>query len=142
MPAHRALFPGPLPGPSLSGVLRRNALTMAVANISAAAGLLIGQPGSSPSLAFLALVAPLWAWAIPFAVAALLQVANRPLAGHTLAVLPWLMLAFGAVAALINGSSPAPSASIIFSGVILYCALHHVNAAVFRRQEGLTRRRK
>lgn len=127
--------PTPSPPLSATGVLRRNGLLLAMVNTITAAGITFADPGASPSLAFLAFLAPLPVWGLGFAVAAGFQFADRPLIGHSIAGPLWMLLAFGAVLGLLAGRSTAPAASIVLTGLELYAAGHHLNAMHYRRQE-------
>ncbi len=140
--SHRRVTPDPtatIP-PGVAAALRRNSLAMAVANMVTAAGMVFADPGVSASLAFLGFLAPLPLWGCGFAAAAVFQVANRPLVGHSIAAPLWALLAVGAVYGLVAGRSTAPAASIILAGLTLYAAGHHLNAMAFRRREAQVRR--
>lgn len=124
----------------LDGVLRRNILLLAAANLSAAAGIGLFDPGVSPSLALLAFYAPLPLWAAAFAAAAACQIANHPLVGHSIAAPLWACLSFGAVWGVLSGASNAPAASVLLAGLELFTAGLHANGMVFRRREREARR--
>lgn len=129
--------PTPPAGPvvSATGVLRRNVLLLAAANLCAAAGIGLFAPGTSPSLALLAFYAPPPVWAVAFATAAAFQIAHRPLIGHSIGAPLWALLAFGAVVGLTTGASSAPAASVLLAGLELLAAGLHANGMAFRRQE-------
>lgn len=128
------------PAVPMAGVLRRNILLLAAANLSAAAGIGLFNPGTSPSLTLLAFYAPLPLWAAAFTLAAAFQVANRPLIGHSIAVPLWALLSFGAVWGVLSGASAAPAASVLLAGLELFTAGLHANGMVFRRREREARR--
>lgn len=121
--------------PHVARALRTNALCLAVANATAAAALLFGEPGTSPALLFLRVLVPLPVWAIGFAAAAVLLVARRHEAGHVVAVPLWLMLAVGAVIGLVEGTTRSPAGSTLLCGLLVAVASLHVNGMWFRRRQ-------
>lgn len=125
--------------PFVTRALRTNMLILAFANANAAAVLAFADPGASPSLLFLRLLLPLQVWAVGFATAAVLLAARRPLAGHSVAVPLWAMLAGGAVLGLATGATRSPAGSALLAGAVLTVAAVHVNGMWMRRREAMTR---
>lgn len=119
----------------VAAVLRRNVRLVGTLNAVMAVALGFFAPGTSSSLAFIAVLAPLPVWAAGFAVAAAFQLAGRALIGYSVAAPLWALLAIGAVVGLLLGRSTAPAASVALAGLEVYAAAHHVNAMSFRRQE-------
>lgn len=115
--------------------MRRNAYSLAVANISVGVAFIAADPGVSASLHFLQYIAPLPVWGAGHLGTAVLLVARRPVAGHTLAVPLWLMWAVGAVFGLVTGTSRSPAASIALAGLITAVAGLHCSGWSFRRSE-------
>ena len=138
---HRRTGPSVVMLSHVGRALRRNSWMMATANSVTAAALLFGEPGSSPTLAFIAVPAPLPLWGAAFAAAAAFQLAGKALVGHSIAAFLWAFLAIGAVVGLVAGTSTAPAASVILAGLTIYAAGHHVNAMDFRRREREAARR-
>jgi hypothetical protein len=120
-----------------SRAFRTKALCLAVANATAGGALMFGDPGTSPALLFLHLLAPLPAWGCGFAAAAVALIVRRHLAGHTIAVPLWSMTAVGAVIGLIEGTTRSPAGTVLFTGLLVAVALLHVNGMWFRRRQRL-----
>lgn len=123
----------------IARALRTNMLILAFANATAAAVLAFADPGTSPSLLFLRLLLPLQVWAVGFAAAAALLALRHPLAGHSVAVPLWAMLAGGAVIGLVNATTRSPAGSALLAGAVLTVAAVHVNGMWLRRREAMIR---
>lgn len=121
--------------------LRTNVLVLAFANAAAAVVLGFAEPGTSPSLQFLRLLLPLPIWAVGFAAAAVLLLARKHLAGHSVAVPLWAMLAGGALLGLVSGATRSPAGSALLAGLVVTVAGFHVNGMWLRRREAMARPR-
>lgn len=121
--------------PIRTRALRTNVLILTGTNIAAATVLAAAAPGTSPALLFLQLLLPLPVWAVAFVVAAALLLTRRHLAGHTVAVPLWLMLAGGAVLGLVQGTTRSPAGSLLLAVLVATVACLHVNGMWMRRRE-------
>lgn len=121
--------------------LRTNVLILAFINAAAALVLGFADPGTSPSLQFLRLLLPLQVWAVGFATAAVLLLARRHLAGHSVAVPLWAMLAGGALLGLASGTTRSPAGSALLAGLVVAVAAFHINGMWLRRREAMARPR-
>lgn len=125
--------PNPADPALLPRIARRVDHTVLVwANSMAALALATNTPGSSPTLLFLAALVDLRLWACLFAVAALLLVGDLPEPAHALALAGWVMLGYGAVAALAAATTPSPSGSILGAGLMSTMAALHGFGLVYR----------
>jgi len=129
---HRPGRPQLTPEARLAG---RRLITLAFVNGAVGIVLLVAPPGTSPALAFLRLAAPLWLWAILFIAVTLLIAIKQLVAAHTVATFLWLFLAAGALLGLLNGTTGAPAASLVFAALVLGMASFHASGLVFRRAE-------
>lgn len=118
-----------------SRAFRTNALCLAMANAAAGAGLMFGDPGTSPALLFLRLLVPLQVWACGFLAAAAALAIRRHLIGHTVAVPLWAMTAIGAVIGLVQGTTRSPAGTLLLTGLLVCVAALHVNGMWFRRRQ-------
>lgn len=132
--------PGPIPRVVIDRMLRRLALTQAGINFAVALFLVIGEPGSSPAIAFLMLVVPLPFWGIGYGAVAVLLLIRQNVAGHTLAAFLWVFLAAGAVLGVATGSTGSPTASLILTTLVAGMSGFHLNGLWFRRGEKLADR--
>lgn len=130
-------------GRLLQTTLRVERYAVAPANLICAVALAVNQPGPSPALLFLQLVAPLPVWTVLFAAATVLLVVRRSEPGHVAAFTGWAMISIGAVIGLVTGSTTSPSGSVILTGTTMTMAglhlaglLYHRAARVHRAQAG------
>lgn len=100
-------------------------IVLAWLNLAAATACAVDQPGTSPSLRFLASVTDLRWWTILFAAAAAGQILGQVEAADVAGLTGWVMLAYATVAALVTESTPSPSGSIIGAGLMVTAVLRH-----------------
>lgn len=134
MTHHHLPEPGEPPDQGLLlRVARRVDCTVLVwVNGMAAVALYTNTPGTSPTLLFLASLFDLRIWACLFAVAACLLVGELPEAAHVAALVGWVMLGYGATAALVTSSTPSPSGSILGAGLMSTMAALHAFGLYYR----------
>jgi hypothetical protein len=113
----------------------RRVITLAFVNGAVGCALIAAPPGTSPALAFLRLAFPLWVWAAGFLAVTFLIAIKQLVAAHTVAAFGWLFLAAGALLGLLNGTTGAPAASLVFAALVLGMASFHASGLVFRRAE-------